>query len=107
MLLNGKEKMVALKALKGALGMLFGSLVVAWVGASTILDLVAVWVAFGWPGVILALVMAPLAFFVAPFYAAFVQGFWWPLIVEYGGLLVLGAVFPLMEHRGHGEQRTE
>lgn len=107
MLLNGKEKTVPLRSLNGALGMLFGSLLLAWVDASTTLDPIAVWIAFRWLGVILALVMAPLAFFVAPFYATFVQGFWWPLIVEYGGLLVLGAVFPLMEHLGHGEQRTE
>lgn len=40
----------------------------------------------------LAFTVTPIAFILAPFYAAVALDWWWPLIVEYGGMLVL---FPL------------
>ncbi len=68
-----------------------------WLIASSLLDLLAVYLSFGGVGVLLALTIAPLAFVLAPFYAAFALDFWWPLVVEYGGLAVLALLVRLAE----------
>ncbi|MCS7051282.1 MAG: hypothetical protein NZL87_06685 [Thermomicrobium sp.] len=69
---------------------LVAGLALCWFLASAVLDLYAVWIAFGGLGLVLGLTIAPITFVIAPFYAALVHGFWWPLVVEYGGLVVLG-----------------
>jgi len=69
----------------------------AWLIASWIVDLLAVYLTFGGLAVLLGIVLAPIVFVIAPWYAGLAHGFWWPLIVEYGGLVVLGLVFGLAE----------
>jgi hypothetical protein len=77
----------------------------SWAGFSSshgwsppsILDLLAIYLTFGGLGVLLGIVLAPIVFVIDPWYAGLAHGFWWPLIVEYGGLIVLGLVFGLTE----------
>lgn len=70
-----------------------------WLIASSLLDLLAVYLSFGGVGVLLALTIAPLAFVLAPFYAAIALDFWLPLVVEYGGLAVLAVLVSLAGRR--------
>ena len=81
----------------GTLGIAGGILLFAWLVASFVLDLYAIYLTFGGFGVFLGIVLAPIVFVIAPWYAGFAHGFWWPLIVEYGGLIVFGLVFGLGE----------
>jgi hypothetical protein len=84
-------------AAAGTLGIVGGILLFAWLVASFVLDLLAVYLTFGGLGVLLGIVLAPIVFVIAPWCAGLAHGFWWPLIVEYGGLVVLGLVFGLAE----------
>ncbi|WP_448576206.1 hypothetical protein [Thermomicrobium sp.] len=77
--------------------MVGGILLFAWLVASFVLDLYAIYLTFGGFGVLLGIVLAPIVFVIAPWYAGVAHGFWWPLIVEYGGLIVFGLVFGLGE----------
>ncbi len=84
--------MVREKAAEGPVARAYMALIIVWAVAATILDLIAVYVGFGGLGLLLAFTVTPIAFMLAPFYAAVALDWWWPLIVEYGGMLVL---FPL------------
>gem|GEM_PF-2940058 len=75
----------------------YSSLLFAWLIASWIVDLLAVYLTFGSLGVLLGIVLAPIVFVIAPWYAGLAHGFWWPLIREYGGLIVLALLFFLTE----------
>ena len=81
----------------GTLGIVGGILLFAWLVASFVLYLLAIYLTFGGLAVLLGIVLAPIVFVIAPWYAGLAHGFWWPLIVEYGGLVVLGLVFGLAE----------
>lgn len=81
----------------GTLGIVGVILFFAWLIASWIVDLLAGYLTFGGLGVLLGIVLAPIVFVIDPWYAGLAHGFWWPLIVEYGGLIVLGLVFGLAE----------
>ena len=82
---------------RGTLGIVGVILFFAWLIASFVLDLLAIYLTFGGLAVLLGIVLAPIVFVIAPWYAGLAHGFWWPLIVEYGGLVVLGLVFGLAE----------
>ncbi len=95
---EGKGAMGLFRSLAaGTLGIAGGILLFAWLVASFVLDLYAIYLTFGGFGVFLGIVLAPIVFVIAPWYAGFAHGFWWPLIVEYGGLIVFGLVFGLGE----------
>jgi hypothetical protein len=54
-------------------------------------------VSIGW--LLASLILYPITFFVAPLYMGFCDGIWWPLVLNYGGL-ILGSVFmSLWEYR--------
>jgi len=58
------------------------------------IDLQLVYYSFGRWGLLIALFVSPLTFALIPFYALIVHKIWFPLVLEYGGgLLVVGLLF--------------
>ena len=43
--------------------------------------------AVGFFGLVVSLMIAPITFFAAPFYAGFEHGNWFPLMLNYGGMI--------------------
>ena len=69
-----------LKAL--AVVVYFGAGVVSFVMCCSIIAK-----AWGLFGLVLAIMLVPVAFFAAPFYAGFSHGNWWPAILTYAPLI--------------------
>ncbi len=72
---------------------------------SFILELQIIYVAGGFGGFVLAFLLGPITFALAPFYAGVAWGNWFPLILGYGGGIVafgLIAAGSAMEQRAMG-----
>jgi len=55
---------------------------------SFILELWIIYVAGGFGGFVLAFFLGPVTFALAPFYAGIAWGYWFPLVLGYGGGIV-------------------
>ncbi len=60
---------------------------------SFIIDLTIVYQAAGFWGFIIAFTVFPITFVAAPWYALFIQGNWFPLVIGYGGGIVAAILF--------------
>jgi hypothetical protein len=60
---------------------------------SFIIDLTIVYQAAGFWGFVIAFVLFPITFAVAPWYALIIQGNWFPLVIGYGGGIVAVILF--------------
>lgn len=72
---------------------------------SFILELQIIFMASGFGGLVLALFLGPITFALAPFYAGIAWGYWFPLILGYGGGIAafgLIAAGNAIEERGRG-----
>ena len=81
-----------MKAL-GTLLHVLGQLVFAVAGLwGFVLCLGIIFHAAGFWGVVVGLLLGPITFIAAPFYAGFEQGNWFPLLLNYGAVLVGGVL---------------
>ena len=65
------------------------------------LCLVIIWKAAGFWGAAAAVILFPITFAIAPFYAGFANGEWFPAILNYGGVAVAGALYLLAHLIAH------